>query len=335
MAHDTCPQVGIGGHATIGGLGPTSRMWGSALDHVEEVEVVLANSTVTRASDSVKPDLFFALKGAAAGFGIITEFVVRTEPEPTHSVQYTYTCTPGPSDMATLFSAWQSLISDPDSTRKFASQVLITELSMIIQGTYFGTRAEYDTLQLEERLPRAPDLKSIVLKDWLGNAAQWAERSAQEFGGGLSAPFYSTSLAFRNDTLMTNSTITQLFDYIDRADKGSLIWAVIFDLEGGAINDVPPRATAYGHRDALYYIQTYIVGLPKVSQKSKAFLTGINDIIEAAMPGADLGAYAGYVDPALTDAQEQYWNVNHPRLQQVKRIYDPDDVFHNPQSVRP
>lgn len=53
IAHGTCPQVGIGGHATIGGLGPISRMWGSALDHVEEVEVVLANGTVTRASNEL------------------------------------------------------------------------------------------------------------------------------------------------------------------------------------------------------------------------------------------------------------------------------------------
>jgi FAD/FMN-containing dehydrogenase len=82
MAHGTCPQVGLGGHATIGGLGPTSRMWGSALDHVEEVQVVLANSSIIRASEIENPDVFFALKGAGASFGVITEFKVRTEPEP-------------------------------------------------------------------------------------------------------------------------------------------------------------------------------------------------------------------------------------------------------------
>lgn len=82
MSHGTCPVVGIGGHATIGGLGPTSRQFGSALDHVEEVTAVLANSTITTASWTQNPDLFFALKGAAASFGVITEFKVRTEPEP-------------------------------------------------------------------------------------------------------------------------------------------------------------------------------------------------------------------------------------------------------------
>jgi len=59
MAHGICLQVGIGGHATIGGLGPTSRMWGSALDHILEVEVALANGTVTRANSTQHPDLFF------------------------------------------------------------------------------------------------------------------------------------------------------------------------------------------------------------------------------------------------------------------------------------
>lgn len=59
FAHGVCPGVGIGGHATIGGLGPMSRMWGAALDHVVEVEVVTANGTIVRASDEQNSDLFF------------------------------------------------------------------------------------------------------------------------------------------------------------------------------------------------------------------------------------------------------------------------------------
>jgi FAD/FMN-containing dehydrogenase len=59
IAHGTCPQVGIGGHATIGGQGPLSRMWGLTLDHVLEMEVVLADGTITRASASQNEDLFF------------------------------------------------------------------------------------------------------------------------------------------------------------------------------------------------------------------------------------------------------------------------------------
>jgi FAD/FMN-containing dehydrogenases len=59
VAHGTCPQVGTGGHFTIGGLGTMSREWGMALDHIVGAEVVLANSTIIRASDTHNQDVFF------------------------------------------------------------------------------------------------------------------------------------------------------------------------------------------------------------------------------------------------------------------------------------
>jgi FAD/FMN-containing dehydrogenase len=59
IAHGTCPTVGIGGHATIGGQGPLSRMYGLTLDHVVEVEVVISNGTIINASQSENADLFW------------------------------------------------------------------------------------------------------------------------------------------------------------------------------------------------------------------------------------------------------------------------------------
>lgn len=53
------------------------------MDHILEVEMVLADSRIVRASETEKSDLFFASRGAAASFGIIAEFKVRTEPAPT------------------------------------------------------------------------------------------------------------------------------------------------------------------------------------------------------------------------------------------------------------
>jgi len=55
------------------------------------------------------------------------------------------------------------------------------------------------------------------------------------------------------------------------------------------------------------------------------------------MRGHKLGAYAGYVDPAieLNEAQEAYWKVNLPKLRRIKKEVDPMDIFHNLQSVRP
>lgn len=336
MAHGTCPQVGIGGHATIGGLGPTSRMWGSALDHVEEIQVVLANSSIVRASEKQNSDVFFAMKGAGASFGIITEFKVRTEAEPGESVLYSYTISAGNSKAkAAAFKKWQTMISDPDLSRKFASQFILSELGVIVSGTYFGSKAEFDSLNIAGRLPDKAK-SEIVLKDWLGVVGHWAEDAALEIAGGIQSNFYAKSIAYTKDDIIPDSSVDKLFEYIDKTDKGTPLWFVIWDLEGGAINDVAPDATAYGHRDALFYHQAYAVNLfGKISDSTRNFLTGFNKIVTDSVPGHNLGAYAGYVDPALGEnGQAAYWKGNLPKLQQVKAAIDPKDIFHNPQSVR-
>ncbi|KAJ7460832.1 hypothetical protein FB451DRAFT_1044988 [Mycena latifolia] len=337
IAHGTCPQVGLGGHATIGGLGPVSRQWGAALDHILEVEIVLANGTITRASATQNPDVLFAAKGAAASFGIVTEFVLLTHPEPRLScgIRTRSSRLGKHADMASTFATWQSIVADPALDRKLATEVVVFELGMIISGTYFGTREEYLALNFEQQLSKNAKVSVTVLDDWLGAVGNWAETEALKLVGGVSGAFYSKSLTFRPDTLIPANGIQDLFNYFDSADKGTLIWFAIFDVEGGAVNDVPQNATAYAHRDALFYMQTYAVGLGTLSDKTTAFVTGMSDIITDSMPGVNFGAYAGYVDPQLTDGPQQYWGTNLPRLQKIKAAIDPGDLFHNPQSVSP
>ncbi|KAJ7726915.1 hypothetical protein B0H16DRAFT_1591743 [Mycena metata] len=337
IAHGTCPQVGIGGHATIGGLGPLSRQWGAALDHVLEVEVVLANGTITRANATQNTDILFAVKGAAASFGIVTEFVFLTHPEPSGAVVYSYKLElKSHSSLAPTFAAWQSIVADPSLDRKLASEVIIFELGMIISGTYFGTRAEFNALNFEQRLtPNATAVSVSELDDWLGIVDNWAETEALKIVGGISGPFYSKSLTFKASTLIPMNGIQNLFDYFGSADKGTLIWFAIFDFQGGATNDVAQNATAYAHRDALFYMQTYAVGIGSLSNTTTAFVTGMSDQVTNSMPGVQFGAYAGYVDPQLPDGPHEYWGTNLPRLESIKASVDPGDVFHNPQSVSP
>lgn len=336
MAHGTCPSIGIGGHATIGGLGPTSRMWGMALDHVLEVEIVLANSTTIRASTTESPDVLFAVKGAGASFGIVTEFKVRTEPEPGSVVEYSYTFNIGDAaSNANLFKEWQSLISDPTLSRKFASVFTVSHNIIVVSGTYFGTKAEFDAFQLEHRFPDSTNSTAVQLNDWLGLVAHWGEEAFLQGITNVPAWFYSKSLSFSPQTLIPPSGIDNLFQFLAKQASGTPAWFVIFDLAGGAINDVPTSSTAYPHRNSLYWMQSYAATVGGVSQTTVNFLDGINNIIAASLPGADFGAYAGYVDPRLPDGQRAYWGSNLPRLQQIKGVVDPMDVFHNPQSVRP
>ncbi|KAF9641043.1 FAD linked oxidase [Lasiodiplodia theobromae] len=70
--------VGIGGFALGGGTSPFSNKYGWSLDNIYEYEVVLANGTITTASEDSNPDLYWALRGGSNNFGIVTTFTVRT-----------------------------------------------------------------------------------------------------------------------------------------------------------------------------------------------------------------------------------------------------------------
>lgn len=336
MSHGICPQVGSGGHFTIGGLGPTSRQFGASLDHIVEVEAVLANSSIVRASETQNPDVFFAVKGAASGFAIVTEFKVRTEPEPGQAVHYSYSFTFGDTKRrADLYKKWQAYVSQPDLSRKFASILILLEDSIIISGTFFGSKAEYDALGISDKFPGSNNNSTIVFDDWLGLVTHWAEDIILELLGGTPTHFYSKSRAFTQESLMSSSDVDRMFEFIDNADKGTPTWFALFDLSGGAVNDVPLDATAYSHRDALFWLQSYAISpLGEVSQKTYDFLDRLNDLT-AAGNASDLSyqAYPGYVDPRLPNAQAAYWGSNLQRLERIKKEIDPKNVFRNPQSV--
>src|ERR1700759_88720 len=138
----------VGGHATIGGLGPASRMWGAALDHVVGATVITSDGSIVRVSETQNSDLFWAIKGAGASFGVITDFDIITHPAPT-TITYSYTFAGKPfSKSGQSLKSWMKLVSDPNLSRQFASDVFFTSFGMVIEGAFYGTQEEFNALNL-------------------------------------------------------------------------------------------------------------------------------------------------------------------------------------------
>lgn len=362
IPHGTCPSVGIGGHATIGGLGPNSRMWGATLDHIQEMTVVIADSSVVTVSESQNPDMFFALRGAAAGFGIVVEFKFRTFAAPEEAVQFSHTLTGNYGSMADTLKDWQTLISNPLASHRLFSQTVITKFGLTIVGTYFGSEDEFREQPFAQRfvypqlrrpkLTRAGSSNSlkrifqpkknapridvqVYTDNWLGLIREWAGGRLLSRIIGRPSHFYHKSLIVRQGQEISAPSIEELLAYLDSSKKGTPMWFIILDLAGGAVNDIAADATAFPHRDTSFFYQSYAISLGKVSETSKSFIRSLHEIVEKGLPDADNGIYPGYVDPELREAQEKYWRGNLERLEMVKEKFDPGDVFRNPQSVRP
>lgn len=312
-----------------------SRMWGSALDHVLEVEVVTADGTIQTANEKQNSDLFWALRGAGGSFGVITKFTVKTHPEPGNVVDYTYKLSFGKQEeMAPVYKAWQDLVADPNMDRRFSTLFIAQPLGALITGTFYGTQEEWKKTGILQKLPSGGKL-DLTVSDWLGSLAHIAETTGLWLSD-IPTHFASKSLAFRQQDMLSKKSVDDLFNYMGKTDRGTLLWFIIFNSEGGAMADTPNDATAYPHRDKLMMYQSYAIGFPDLNEKTRDFVDGVHEHIVQGAPDAH-STYAGYIDRSQnrTAAQELYWGDKLPKLRQIKRQWDPKDMFHNPQSVDP
>jgi hypothetical protein len=111
-------------------------------------------------------------------------------------------------------------------------------------------------------------------------------------------------------------------------DSGLKEAGVSIDALGGAVNDVGPTDTAFGHRGALATVQytaTYDSG---PATRATAYVRGFRT---AMTPSWGTGAYVNYADSSLSDYRQAYFGTNAGRLAQARSTYDPHGFFTQPQ----
>lgn len=337
IPHGASSLVGMGGHGTVGGAGYTWRQYGLTIDHLVEVEVVLADSAIVKASATENPDLFFAVRGAGASFGIVTDFVFQTLPSPPETISFSYlwNATDAPS-RAAVFKAWQAWSIGPDVSPEMQTILAITRDSVFMSGAFFGTLDEYNALGIPDLLPPAQQVSAVSYDSFLDLSQVWGGQLGQS---GREAPsfFYTKSNFFPPSAAIPDAVVDQLFDYLATVDTGAESWDIEIQAGGGQNGAFPPSATAFPHRDAIFVLLSYAATNGSVTATTTEFLDNLHALAKSGYPDKYYGEYAGFMDTRAEPdrARHGYWGSNLERLGRIKAVYDLNDVFHNPQSVLP
>ncbi|KAK7024499.1 hypothetical protein VNI00_016251 [Paramarasmius palmivorus] len=351
MPHGRCSWVGFGGHSGFGGWGFPSRMWGLTLDNVLGAEVVLANGTIVHVSEDENVELFWAVRGSSASFGIVTSIIVRTHPTPAEATSFQYVWDMDVSTAISTFEAFQEFALSDTLPVEFGGELGMLKgtsrgrVTTVFLGGYYGPHASYnDTVgPFLNSLPLPRNDSTVVQGTWI-DAVRAGAAGDIETGNAQDMPrdtFYAKSL-MTDENGVSREAMGALMEYLGGVGFDSdTFWHVEVEIYGGArsaVNAIPVNSTAFGRRSSLFTFQPYASTgdlLPPWDNSIFGFVDGMVHSVVSSMPSDwDYGAYANYIDARLPDWQHRYYSSNYPRLQKIKGDLDPKNVFSFPFFVR-
>ena len=323
--------TGIAGLTLGGGFGWLTRKYGMTIDNLVSAEMVLADGRTMQTSENENTDLFWAIRGGGGNFGVVTRFEFAL-----HSV--------GPEILAGL------IVFPADQ----AKQVFVKYREFVKSAP-----EELNVWVILRKAPPLPFLPEKVHgKDVIVLAIFYAGDIAsgeklidplRGFGDPYgehigTQPYAQWQQAF--DPLLTpgarnywkSHNLTELSDgvldsVIEFAGKIPSPQCEIFvGLVLGAANRVASEAMAYGHRDAKFVMNVH--GRWDEASQDETCITWARSFFKATTPYASAGAYVNFMTEDEGDRVAAAYGVNYARLKQIKKKYDPDNIFHNNQNIK-
>ena len=323
--------TGIAGLTLGGGIGYLTRGAGLSLDNLVSADVVLADGSFTTASADRNPDLFWALRGGGGNFGVVTgfEFALR----PLKNV------VAGPmffevDDAPKVLRAFDAYIDRaPRELGAFFAWQIAPPLPFIPEDRHGDTfcalvacwagppaDAERALAPLREAAP--------VVAEAVGPMPYPAINSAFDALVPPGLQHYWKAVFSKG---LTDGAIDA---HVTHGPKVPVVNSTVHIYPiNGAVHDVAPDATAFGHRDAKYAM--VVAGMWPDPAQNEANVRWVRDYYKALAPHTEEGGYINFAAGDDMNRVQANFGKNYARLREVKSKYDPGNVFRHNQNIVP
>jgi FAD/FMN-containing dehydrogenase len=295
-------------------------------DRLLAAEVVLADGRIVRCDSHRQNDLFWALRGAGGGHvGIVTCFVFDPVPEPEVTVFRLHWPPAGAVDLVAAWMEWAPAVDD--------------RLTAHLELSVPGDPAEPPNVWLVGTMVADPASTRAVLELGTRLATEPLSATFDQFRYaqakallGEDPPDEDRLLEFHRseffDGPLSRTGVTALVGHLVQARSSGQTRTVSFLPMGGAYNRVPAEATAFAHRHHRFLIE-HIAGVrpTAAAAEQQAAADWSAASWRLVHPEAAHAVYPNFPDADLTRWAKAYWGTNHARLRQIKRRYDPGNLF--------
>ncbi|MFG2550260.1 FAD-binding oxidoreductase [Streptomyces sp. NPDC048581] len=321
--------TGVGGLTTGGGMGHLARRCGLACDNLVSVDLVTADGSFLTCTDEQNSDLMWAVRGGGGNFGVVTSFAFRLHP------------------IADILGGPTFFPLDGDVIRRYRELVAEADDRL---GAVFVVGLGPPVPFLPERWHGRP--MCGVVTCWSG--PQDEDDEIRERVAALGP------VLGRHVERMPYPVINTLFDELVPAGlyhywKGAFTQGlpdgavdalveygadtpsiqsvtVVFPIDG-ACHRVGPEETAFSYRDADYSIAlSPTLTTREDCEAQKDWVRAFDRALEPHSMG---GGYVNFMDSDDRDRVQANYRTNYGRLRELKRRYDPGNLFHLNHNIAP
>jgi FAD/FMN-containing dehydrogenase len=324
--------TGVGGLTLGGGHGYLTRKHGLTIDNLLAAEVVLADGGFVAASADEHADLFWALRGGGGNFGVVTSFTFRL-----HQVS---TVVGGPTlwplEAAPEVLRWYREYLPAASEDVYGFFAFLT----VPPGPPFPPELHLQKMCGIVWCCTGPaDQALAALADAVREPAPPALHGAQEMPYPLLQTAFDALMPPGEQWYWKGDFISELPDeaiarHLEFAETAPT-WKSGMHLYpiDGAVHRVGSSDTAFSYRDATWSMA--LAGIDPDPANTEALRSWATDYWQAVHPYSMGGAYVNFMMDEGQERVRASYRDNYDRLARIKGAYDPGNLFHVNQNIRP